>query len=236
MLKRTISNKYVLIFIIFGIVLLVCKYYKEIYFFSLRIINNITKSYDIEEFENFLTPEECDKIIELASPKLFESKVYSSDSDITYKSHRVSKQTWLEDKLDPIIAKLSWKTAELVGKPIQNQELLQVVKYDKGGFFNPHYDACSGNELECKRMNQRGGSRYATLLIYLNDDFEGGETIFPIIGKSVKPKKGNAILFYDSDKDGNLIRESFHGGNPIINGNKWICNKWIRINDINKIV
>ncbi len=230
MFKLNQTNTYIIIVTVLCVVLLIVNYYQEIYFFSLRVKNKFLKSYDVEELDDFLTPEECDRIMELSTPKLFESKVYSSESDVKDTSHRISQQAWLEDNLDPIIAKISQKTVDVVGKPIQNQELLQVVKYEKGGFFKPHFDACYGNEEHCKRMNEHGGPRYATLLIYLNDDFEGGETYFPGIDKSIKPKKGKAVLFYDSDANGNVIGESFHGGNPIISGNKWICNKWIRFN------
>jgi prolyl 4-hydroxylase len=78
-------------------------------------------------------------------------------------------------------------------------------------------------------MNGKEGPRYYTLLIYLNDDFEGGETVFPKINKFVKPKKGKAVLFQSVDHRGVIIDEAFHGGNPVSAGQKWIANKWIRL-------
>jgi len=40
-----------------------------------------------------------------------------------------------------------------------------------------------------------GGKRMLILMVYLNDEFNGGETVFPHYGDSVKPKKGSIILF-----------------------------------------
>lgn len=90
-------------------------------------------------------------------------------------------------------------------------------------------DACVGNNEFCNTMNSFVGPRYITFLIYLNDNFEGGHTNFPNINKSIIPQKGKAVLFYNVNKDGSIIPESLHQGSHIINGTKWIANKWIRL-------
>lgn len=185
-------------------------------------------NYDIQEFENFLTPEECDAIVSLAEPHLFESKVYTDSKDIINKT-RKSKQHWLRDHQHPVVKKISIKVAKMTSTSIDNQEPLQVVKYTKGGFFNPHHDACDGTSEFCERMNKDKGPRHITLLIYLNDNFEGGETEFPMISKKCIPKKGKAVLFYDTDSKGNILKKSLHGANPIKSGEKWVCNKWIKL-------
>jgi predicted 2-oxoglutarate/Fe(II)-dependent dioxygenase YbiX len=120
--------------------------------------------------------------------------------------------------------------------PIENQEDLQIVSYKPGGFFTPHYDACDGKKDYCQRMDGSAGPRLFTYLIYLNDDFEGGETVFPKLNKSVKPKKGKCVIFQStvSPPDSRIILEALHGGNPVTSGNKWICNKWIRNHTYNK--
>ena len=40
-----------------------------------------------------------------------------------------------------------------------------------------------------------GGKRMLILMVYLNDDFGGGETVFPHFGDSIKPKKGSILMF-----------------------------------------
>ena len=98
----------------------------------------------------------------------------------------------------------------------------------KVGFFNPHYDPYPGDDDDLKkRMNNNSGPRRYTILIYLNDDFEGGETEFPNIGRKIVPEKGKAVLFVNTDNNENIYKESYHGGNPVKNGTKWVCNKWV---------
>jgi prolyl 4-hydroxylase len=79
-------------------------------------------------------------------------------------------------------------------------------------------------------------TRFATLLLYLNDDFEGGETRFPRAtnanfhnGITIEPKKGTAVLFYSVLPDGNVDDLSQHSGQPVTKGEKvrskcyWWC-------------
>ena len=70
-------------------------------------------------------------------------------------------------------------------------------------------------------------SRFATILFYLNDDLEGGETSFPLwlnAGTSdalkVKPERGKAVLFYNLLPDGNYDERSMHAAMPVLKGEK----------------
>ena len=49
--------------------------------------------------------------------------------------------------------------------------------------------------LHADIVNLDGAKRFLGMLIYLNDDFDGGETIFPQFDISIKPKKGRIIIF-----------------------------------------
>ena len=67
------------------------------------------------------------------------------------------------------------------------------MRYEKGGYYNPHYDACNSLDIDAKiNMNGSSGQRYI-LLIYLNDDLEGGSTYLKIISISNQKKE---CLFY----------------------------------------
>jgi prolyl 4-hydroxylase len=77
-------------------------------------------------------------------------------------------------------------------------------------------------------------SRFATILFYLNDDMEGGETTFPrwlntetSEALKVKPEKGKAILFYNLLPDGNYDERSQHAALPVTKGDKYLTNLWI---------
>ena len=40
-----------------------------------------------------------------------------------------------------------------------------------------------------------GAKRFLIMMVYLNDDFGGGETVFPQLGDCIKPKKGRILMF-----------------------------------------
>ena len=112
---------------------------------------------------------------------------------------------------------------------IQNTEKLQVVKYQPVGFYNAHYDASCDNLRESIEFEKNGGQRRVTMIIYLNDGYEGGETEFPNLKKKYKLDKGGGLLFYSLEKNGNKCHPlSLHSGTPVIKGEKYIANVWLR--------
>ena len=199
--------------------------------------NNIIEKYSkddnntneiIKEFPNFLTHEECDKIIEMSKDKLFVSKIYRKDEDILSLGFRNSLQCWLNDD-DEFIKYISDRIRKITNLPNNYMEPLQIVKYPEDGYFNHHYDACTDTQEICERMNNGKGPRLITFIIYLNDDYISGETDFPNLNIKIKPEKGKGVLFYNTDNQGNILKESMHAGLPVKNGNKWIANKWIHL-------
>jgi prolyl 4-hydroxylase len=193
------------------------------------ILINSNAIYEYKEYNDFLSNEECDELIKISETKLIDSLVYDSAQGSKDVKARVSQQCWLKDIENPVVKKISDKTSQILNLPQNYQEQLQVVKYQTGGFFKPHYDACVGDEKYCKSLVSNSTNRYATLLIYLNDDYNGGETQFPLLNKHVVPKKGKAVLFFNTDTSGTLLDKSLHGGNPVTSGTKWVCNKWVRL-------
>jgi prolyl 4-hydroxylase len=111
------------------------------------------------------------------------------------KTNRNSDQAWLFNTVDPLILAISEKVAKLSKHSIENQEDLQVVHYEANGFFKSHYDACEGSKSFCERMDGLAGPRIWTYIVYLNDNYEGGETYFPYLNHKVVPKKENVQSF-----------------------------------------
>jgi prolyl 4-hydroxylase len=183
--------------------------------------------YKVVELPGFLTPEQCDHLIRIARQKGVEdSHVYEGDRDAVDHTARISKQAWLTATDDDIVRDITRRIAIIVQRPVEKQESMQIVYYEKGGKYDPHFDACNGDSEFCDRLNE-GGPRRTTFLIYLNDGFVGGETRFPEIDRVVVPEKGKAIMFHNVDRNGEIIPEALHGGNPVIDGQKWIANVWI---------
>lgn len=83
----------------------------------------------------------------------------------------------------------------------------EIVRYGIGGIFIPHVDS---NKLKPYRA--------FTVILYLNDDFDGGETSFPTINHSVKPSTGRVLIFPS---------HMLHGGEAVTRGEKHIIVAWI---------
>jgi prolyl 4-hydroxylase len=116
------------------------------------------------------------------------------------------------------------KVANFIHASPDRMESIQVLHYEPGQKYNPHYDGCndgcdSGNDMP----------RLSTFFIYLNDVEAGGETEFPKVGVHVNPKRGRACLWNNIDPvTKNNLPCSLHGGKPVVRGEKWACNIWIR--------
>ncbi|MGZ5781611.1 MAG: prolyl hydroxylase family protein, partial [Burkholderiaceae bacterium] len=72
------------------------------------------------------------------------------------------------------------------------------------------------------------GQRVATLILYLNDVEEGGETEFPEIGLKIIPKAGNALYFAYMNSSSQPDPLTLHAGRPVLKGEKWIATRWVR--------
>lgn len=166
-------------------------------------------------FENFLTDDECEYIIQQAKRSM-EISTVKTDKKVD-ESVRKSETAWLK-KEDSIVRSVMERCLTNTDRPFINCEQLQVLRYKPGGFYKPHQDAFE-NE---KNM------RMYTFILALNDDYEGGETIFPNLKKEYKLKKGDALFFDTLDNYEFMTSKALHGGKPVKSGEKWICNLWVR--------
>ena len=73
------------------------------------------------------------------------------------------------------------------------------------------------------------GNRIATLLLYLSEVEFGGHTVFPYLGLSMAPVKGDAVFWYNLHRNGTGFFATRHASCPVLSGSKWVANKWIRM-------
>merc|ERR1712014_536354 len=71
-----------------------------------------------------------------------------------------------------------------------------------------------------------GFQRRATILLYLNDVPEGGETRFEYLGVSIGPTAGTAIVFFPAFADGRDDPRTIHTATDAVN-TKWIAQQWV---------
>ncbi|KAJ8567660.1 hypothetical protein K7X08_019868 [Anisodus acutangulus] len=197
-------------------------------------------------YHNFLSKEECEYLISLAKPHMQKSSVVDSATGKSMDSRvRTSSGTFLARGRDKVIRDIEKRIADFTFIPVEHGEGLQILHYEVGQKYEPHYDYFL-DEFNTKN----GGQRIATVLMYLSDVEEGGETLFPAAkgnysavpwwnelsecgkgGLSVKPKMGDALLFWSMKPDATLDPSSLHGGCPVIKGNKWSSTKWMRVHE-----
>lgn len=183
-------------------------------------------------------------MIEQAKPHMTKSSVVDSTTGKSkLDSVRTSSGMFLIRGQDEIVSRIEARIAAYTMIPQENGEGFQVLQYLDGQKYSSHFDY-----FHDQINTANGGQRVATLLMYLTDVEEGGETVFPSsvdhpntdngnfsacaqAGVAVKPKTGDALLFYSLNPDASMDPYSLHGGCPVIKGAKWSATKWMRVGE-----
>lgn len=209
---------------------------------KLRLQGNIVRTKDravriglrldrprIVVLDNLLTAGECDELVRLSENKLTRSMTVdpSTGKEIVIKE-RTSRGAYFARGENKLIAKLERRLSEVTGDPVSHGEGIQVLNYQAGAEYRPHFDYFPHTESGSAVHLSKGGQRIGTVVMYLNDVEEGGATTFPTIGVSVVPKKGSAVYFEYGNSLGQLDELTLHAGSPVVRGEKWIATKWIR--------
>ncbi len=180
-------------------------------------------------FGSLLSDEECDSLVSLSRVKLQRSSVVNARTGAyDIHPHRTSAGTYFNRGENELLQRIERRIAELVDCPLERGEPIQVLHYEPGGEYKPHYDYFDPAHPGNREVLAQGGQRVATLIMYLNDVARGGSTVFPEIGLDVLPRKGHAVYFAYCDEAGALDVRTLHGGSPVGSGEKWIATKWFR--------
>lgn len=158
--------------------------------------------------ENFLTKIECEDLIVLSESIGYQEAEVSlpsggkmlkgirNNSRILYRNIELANEYW--QRLKPFCPEdIEGYTA------IGLNEQFRFYKYESGQRFKKHVDG------RFKRNNEEESR--ITFMIYLNEDFEGGETNFNQL--NIKPVTGNALCF---------IHEQKHEGSSVKTGIKYV--------------
>jgi prolyl 4-hydroxylase len=180
-------------------------------------------------FGDVLSPDECAEMIERSRHRLKRSTTVNPDTgkeDVI--RNRTSEGIWYQRGEDAFIERMDRRIASLMNWPVENGEGLQILHYGTTGEYRPHFDYFPPDQPGSAVHTAQGGQRVATLVIYLNDVSDGGETIFPEAGMSVAARQGGAVYFRYMNGQRQLDPLTLHGGAPVLGGDKWIMTKWMR--------
>jgi prolyl 4-hydroxylase len=179
---------------------------------------------------DLLSEQECAQLIALAAGKLSRSQVVDRVTGAEQVSAvRTSAGAYFERGENALVARIEQRIAALTGLPVEHGEPLQMLRYLPGNEYLAHHDYFDPADSGTADIVRFGGQRVATLIMYLNDVVDGGETRFPELSLAVKPRRGSAVYFEYHNQAGELDSRCLHAGTPVIQGEKWIATKWLRL-------
>ncbi|WLR49421.1 2OG-Fe(II) oxygenase [Halobacillus litoralis] len=184
-----------------------------------REISIIAKMEDpkIAILGNVVSDAECNELIRLSQNRMNRSKIGSRHevNDI-----RTSSSTFLPE--DDITTRIERRLAHIMNVPVEHGEGLHILNYKQGHEYKAHYDYFKS------KVHAKNNPRISTLVLYLNDVEEGGETYFPQMNLSVSPQKGMGVYFEYFYSDPVINERTLHGGSPVTIGEKWAATMWVR--------
>ena len=109
------------------------------------------------------------------------------------------------------------------GIEISESEIPQMLSYGIGGHYRPHIDGESlwqtpDGELIWKKSIDRDLS----IVMFLNDDFEGGDFVFPELKVRIRPEPGMMVCFPSN-------HHYRHGVEPVTKGNRYSIVCWAQV-------
>lgn len=185
-----------------------------------RDVSLVSGAPKIAIYPELLTCAECDYITESGAPYLMPSQVFNSQTGqlIPHPVRRSLGTMFGVHSEDLVISAINHRIAAVSGTSYAQGEPLQLLQYQSGDEYRPHLDALPNEQ------NQR----VMTAIVYLSDDYEGGETKFLRTGYSFKGRKGDALLFTNTLPNGQADPLTLHCGLPVVRGTKSIATRWIR--------
>jgi prolyl 4-hydroxylase len=208
------------------------------------------------EIANFLSPVEVQHVLDIAQAKTLqdsstgakENANNATGTGTAAHANRKSQNTWIFREESPIMDSIYRRAADLLridegllrnhgrgtdtGSTVEQPtaaEPMQVVHYTPGQEYKTHVDFAYPRVDDPLQP-----TRFATLLLYLNEGMQGGETTFPRWMNAetsrdlqIKPELGKAVLFYSQLPDGNMDELSQHAALPVQTSEKYLANLWI---------
>ncbi|RLQ94629.1 2OG-Fe(II) oxygenase [Falsibacillus albus] len=168
---------------------------------------------------NVLSDEECDELIRLSQSRMDRSKIGSVRE---VNQLRTSSSTFLPEGESDVVARVEKRISQIMNIPVEHGEGLQILNYQIGQEYKAHFDFFTSASRPV------ANPRISTLVMYLNDVEQGGETYFPSLKLAVSPQKGMAVYFEYFYDDQALNDLTLHGGAPVVIGDKWAATQWMR--------
>jgi hypothetical protein len=147
---------------------------------------------EIHTFLDFIPQYQCNAIIEFVESSEECSGTAKNDTNVFYytKDLLIRKNLFI-DGLISLISDMVRIKAEELFKCNLGESGVMIAKTISGHSPEEHADSqnMDGTPKDCC------SDFHVSAVVYLNDDFDGGELVFPKIGYSYKPVAGSCIIF-----------------------------------------
>ncbi len=185
----------------------------------------------VAAFDGIAPPELCEFFIWLATGKLEPARVYDPQArrDIVVAHRNNSQATFDLRRVELAHVLLQARISAACGIPEQHLEAPAVLHYAAGQQIENHFDFVDPHGIpDYAAEIARNGQRIITFLVYLNDDYEEGQTDFPRLGLSHRGCTGSGIYFVNALADMSPDLRTMHAGRPPAHGEKWIITQFAR--------
>ena len=184
----------------------------------------------------FASPEQCRWLISRAQGRLSRAQVYDPHTGgPRNESVRTNSQCiLLRDESDLVLLFLRARIAQLIELPVSWMEATMMLHYAPGEEFLPHLDFLDMRLPGPAADVAERGQRVVTFLVALNEDYEGGETEFPELGRRWKGRTGSGLFFWNVEPDGRPDPRTRHAGLPPVSGEKWLLSQWVRARPVRR--
>lgn len=184
---------------------------------------------NVFEIKSFFTEDEANYVISAGETFLEQATVNDESlGQVEDESRTNSFANFYFLESDVVLASLNARLARFAGMKGKGGDPLSLLHYQVGQSYAPHYDFFDPAFPAHVAPLEEGGQRTKTMLVYLNDDYEGGETDFPDADFRYRGNKGDLMFFHNIDELGEPDRSTLHTGLAPTSGEKWLLSKWIR--------
>ena len=197
---------------------------------SVAPVQELSAEPRVRALDAFITPAFCEWLITRARGRLTRARVYDpvSREDVVRATRSNSVANFGLADVELLDVVLQAKMSLASGVPMNQMEAPAVLHYAAGEEASDHFDFVNPDIPDYAQEIARNGQRIMTFLVYLNEDYEGGETDFPKLGICNKGRRGQGIYFVNAHTDMQPDRRMLHAGRAPTRGEKWLVSQFIR--------
>ncbi len=189
----------------------------------------LDKTIGLRCFPAAIDPDLCLYLCATAAPFLRPARVNDAGNGDSIDASRNNDAMGFHPLESDLVSHLvRWKMAKAAGSGADFAEVLSVLRYRPGQRYQPHYDFFDPAYSSHQQALASRGQRQSTVLLYLNQGYQGGQTRFCQRQRRFRGQLGDLLVFDNVNPDGSVNRSTLHESEVLTQGEKWLASLWIR--------